>query len=78
VTAVINAAICPDIPVQSQTMKKLLELLVCLIHPLAVILMWINLATRTDLTGIEKLGWGLFGLIPLVPFLYVLVGGDLW
>jgi hypothetical protein len=64
--------------VQSPTMKKLLELLVCLIHPLAVILMWINLATRTDLTGIEKVAWGLFGLIPLVPFLYVLVGGDLW
>ena len=59
-------------------MKKLLELLVCLIHPLAVILMWINLATRADLTGIEKLAWGLFGLIPLVPFLYVLVGGNLW
>jgi hypothetical protein len=64
--------------VQSPTMKKLLELLVCLIHPLAVILMWINLATRNDLTGIEKLAWGIFGLIPLVPFLYVLVGGDLW
>ncbi len=59
-------------------MKKLLELIVCLIHPVAVVLMWINLATRTDLNGAEKLAWGLFGLIPLVPFLYVLVGGNLW
>jgi hypothetical protein len=59
-------------------MKKLLELLVCLIHPLAVILMWVNLASRGDLSGGEKVVWGLFGLIPLVPFLYVLISGDLW
>jgi uncharacterized protein YhhL (DUF1145 family) len=59
-------------------MKKLLELLVCLIHPLAVILMWVNLAGRSDLNTLEKLAWGLFGIIPLVPFLYVLVGGNLW
>jgi hypothetical protein len=25
-----------------------------------------------------KLAWGIFGLIPFVPFLYVLTGGDLW
>jgi hypothetical protein len=59
-------------------MKKLLELLVCFIHPVAVILMWINLAGRSDLTGLEKVVWAVFGLIPFVPFLYVLVGGDLW
>jgi hypothetical protein len=59
-------------------MKKLTELLVCFLHPLAVILMWINLAGRRDLTGFAKLMWGVFGLIPPVPFLYVLVGGDLW
>ncbi len=64
--------------VQSPTMKKVLELLVCFIHPVAVILMWINLAGRSDLTGLEKVVWAVFGLIPLVPFLYVLVGGDLW
>jgi len=28
--------------------------------------------------GGKKLVWALFGLIPLVPFLYVLTGGDLW
>jgi hypothetical protein len=59
-------------------MKKLLELVLCFLHPLAVILMWINLASRRDLTGGAKLAWGIFGLIPLVPFLYVLTGGDLW
>jgi hypothetical protein len=59
-------------------MKKLLELLVCFIHPLAVILMWIDLASRNDLSGMKKLIWAVFGLIPFVPFLYVLVGGDLW
>jgi hypothetical protein len=64
--------------VQSPTMKKVLELLVCFIHPIAVILMWINLAGRSDLTTVEKVVWAIFGLIPLVPFLYVLVGGDLW
>ena len=64
--------------VQFPTMKKLLELLVCFLHPVAVILMWINLAGRSDLTGLEKVMWAVLGLIPLVPFLYVLVGGDLW
>jgi hypothetical protein len=59
-------------------MKKLVELLLCFLHPLAVVLMWINLASRDDLGTGAKLAWGLFGLIPLVPFLYVLVGGDLF
>ena len=59
-------------------MKKLLELVVCIFHPLAVILMWIDLATRRDIGSGAKLAWALFGLIPLVPFLYVLTGGDLW
>jgi hypothetical protein len=59
-------------------MKKLVELLLCFLHPLAVVLMWINLASRTDLTTGGKLAWAIFGLIPLVPFLYVLTGGDLF
>ena len=58
--------------------KKLIEILVCFIHPVAVLLMWIDLATRSDLTAGPKLAWALFGLIPFVPFLYVLTGGDLW
>ena len=59
-------------------MKKLIELLLCIIHPLAVILMWINLASRTDLTTFNKVAWAIFGIIPLVPFIYGLTGGDLF
>ena len=59
-------------------MKKLVELLLCILHPLAVVLMWINLASRRDLGTGSKLAWAIFGLIPLVPFLYVLTGGDLF
>jgi hypothetical protein len=58
--------------------KKLIEIILCFIHPVAVILMWINLAGRQDLTGGAKLAWAIFGLIPLVPFLYVLTGGNLF
>ncbi|HEY1627205.1 MAG TPA: hypothetical protein VGG16_25780 [Streptosporangiaceae bacterium] len=59
-------------------MKKVLELLVCILHPIAVILVWVNLVGRSDIGGVAKLAWALFSLIPLVPFLYVLTGGDLW
>jgi hypothetical protein len=59
-------------------MKKLFELLVCLIHPLAVVLLWIDLASRRDLRTGLKVAWAILGLIPLVPFVYVLTGGDLW
>jgi len=59
-------------------MKKLVELLLCILHPLAVVLMWINLLSRRDLGPGAKLAWAIFGLIPLVPFLYVLTGGDLF
>jgi hypothetical protein len=59
-------------------MKKILELLVCFIHPLAVVLGWINLAGRTDLSAGKKLVWGVALIVPVVPFLYVLTGGDLW
>ena len=59
-------------------MKKLVELLLCFLHPLAFVLMWINLASRDDLSGGVKLAWAILGLIPLVPFVYVLTGGDLF
>jgi hypothetical protein len=59
-------------------MKLLIELLLCILHPVAVVLMWINLATRSDLSGFQKLAWAIFGIIPLVPFIYVLTGGDLY
>jgi hypothetical protein len=59
-------------------MKKLVELLLCFIHPLAVVLVWIDLLSRTDISRGPKLAWAIFALIPLVPFIYVLTGGDLW
>ena len=59
-------------------MKKVLELVVCFFHPVAVVLGWINLATRRDLTRGAKVAWGVFLIVPIVPFLYVLTGGDLW
>jgi hypothetical protein len=59
-------------------MKKVVELLLCFLHPLAVVLIWIDLLSRTDIARGAKLAWALFALIPLVPFIYVLTGGDLW
>ncbi|HEY1819374.1 MAG TPA: hypothetical protein VGG83_05555 [Trebonia sp.] len=60
-------------------MKKLVELLLCFLHPLAVVLIWINLASRrTDLGTGSKIAWAIFVLIPLIPFVYVLTGGDLF
>jgi hypothetical protein len=59
-------------------MKKLFELLVCFLHPIAVVLAWVDLATRRNISGMAKVAWAVFCLIPLVPFLYVLTGGDLW
>jgi len=59
-------------------LKKILELLICFLHPLAVVLIWINLAVRTDIGVGAKIAWALFSIIPLVPFVYVLTGNDLW
>jgi hypothetical protein len=61
-----------------ENMKKLLELLLCFLHPVAVVLMWIDLASRNNLTGGQKVAWGVCGIVPIVPFVYVLTGGDLW
>jgi hypothetical protein len=59
-------------------MKKIIELLLCFLHPLAVILIWVDLLGRRDIGGGAKLAWAIFCIVPLVPFLYVLTGGDLW
>lgn len=59
-------------------MKKILELLVCIVHPLAVVLAWIDLARRQDQGALATVAWAVFLIIPIVPFLYVLVGGQLW
>jgi hypothetical protein len=57
-------------------MKKILELLLCILHPVAVVLIWINLLGRDDLGFVGKLAWGIAVIVPFVPFLYVLTGND--
>ena len=62
-------------------MKLLIEVLLALfLHPIAVILVWINLAGRSDLTGTQKLVWAIVSLVwGIGPILYILVGGGkLW
>ena len=59
-------------------MKKILEFLVCFLHPIAVVLIWIDLLSRNDIGAGAKLAWAIFAIIPVVPFVYVLTGGDLW
>jgi hypothetical protein len=57
-------------------MKKILELVCCILHPVAVILIWINLVTRSDMGFVARLTWAVVSVIPFVPFVYVLTGHD--
>ena len=59
-------------------MKKIAELLVCFLHPIAVVLVWLNLIVRPELSGTAKIVWAVLALVPVVPFVYVLTGGELW
>lgn len=62
-------------------MKLLFEILVAVIlHPVAVVLTWIHIAGRTDLTTIQKILWALVSLVwGIGPILYILFGGGtLW
>ncbi len=62
-------------------MKLLLEVLIAIIlHPVAWILVLVNLAGRNDLTTAQKLIWGIFSIVwGIGPILYILVGGGtLW
>ena len=62
-------------------MKLLLEILLSIIlHPIAMILMWINLLSRTDMDGLKKFIWFVVSLIwGLGPIVYILVAdGALW
>ncbi|HTW85194.1 MAG TPA: hypothetical protein VMD91_14085 [Candidatus Sulfotelmatobacter sp.] len=62
-------------------MKLLLQILLAIIlHPIAVVLMWLNIASRDDLDTIEKIIWAIVGVIwGIGPILYILVGrGALW
>ncbi|HEY9179540.1 MAG TPA: hypothetical protein VIO32_02410 [Candidatus Baltobacteraceae bacterium] len=62
-------------------MKLLLEIVVALIlHPVAFILVLINLAGRDDLTLLQKIVWGAVSVVwGIGPILYVIVGGgSMW
>ncbi|HXB83372.1 MAG TPA: hypothetical protein VNU22_08520 [Candidatus Acidoferrum sp.] len=62
-------------------MKLLFEILLSiLLHPIAMILMWINLLGRGDLTTFQKVIWFVVSIIwGLGPILYILVAdGSLW
>jgi hypothetical protein len=62
-------------------MKLLLEILLSIIlHPIAMILMWINLIARGDMTTFKKIVWFVVSIIwGLGPILYILAAeGSLW
>lgn len=58
-------------------MKKIAELILCFLHPIAVVLIWINLVFRQDIGLVAKLTWGIASIVPVVPFVYVLTGNDI-
>jgi hypothetical protein len=63
-------------------MKLLVEIIVSLVlHPLAVVLMLINLLARADLGPAAKIIWAIIGILAwgIGPILYILIGGGtLW
>jgi len=62
-------------------MKLVLEILLSIVlHPIAMILMWINLIARGDMATFKKVVWFVVSIVwGLGPILYVLVAeGSLW
>jgi hypothetical protein len=62
-------------------MKFLLQVLVSIIlHPIALLLMILNLIGRSDIDDGKKIVWALVGLLwGIGPILYITVGdGALW
>ena len=62
-------------------MKLFLEIIVSIIlHPVALILMLLNLIGRDDLDSGKKIVWALVGIIwGIGPILYITIGdGALW
>jgi len=62
-------------------MKLLFEILISLLlHPIAMVLMWINLISRGDMTSLKKVVWFIVSILwGLGPILYILVAeGTLW
>lgn len=62
-------------------MKGILQFLFSLIlHPVAMIMAWMNIVGRSDLNGIQKILWCALCIIwGIGPILYITVGkGELW
>lgn len=62
-------------------MKLLFEVLLSVfLHPIAMILMWVNLIARGDMSTLKKVVWFVVSVVwGLGPILYVLVAeGSLW
>jgi hypothetical protein len=57
--------------------KKILELILCILHPIAVVLIWVKLIGRSDLGLIGRLAWAIAVVVPFVPFLYILSGNNI-
>jgi hypothetical protein len=57
-------------------MKKVLELILCVLHPIAVVLIWFTVWFNGDLNTGQKIVWAVVSIVPLVPFIYVLTGND--
>ena len=64
-----------------ESVKLLFEILLSIVlHPIAMILMWINVAGRADMSGFKKFVWVIVSLLwGLGPIVYVLAAdGALW
>lgn len=62
-------------------MKLILEILLAIfLHPIAFVLVLINILIRGDLTTLEKVVWIIISVVwGIGPILYVLVGrGEMW
>lgn len=68
-------------PLEGTFVKTLFEVLVAIIlHPIAMILAWIHIAGRNDMTGGRKMIWAIVCFVWGVgPILYILLAdGALW
>ncbi len=62
-------------------MKLLLEIIIAIfLHPIAVVLAWLNILSRDDLGFLSKLIWAIVSVLwGIGPILYILIGGgQLW
>lgn len=65
----------------NEGMKLLLEVLIAVfLHPIAFVLVLVNLAGRNDLTPAQKVVWGVVSVVwGIGPVLYIIVGGgSMW